>query len=111
MLPGVCFCHCITQYCSLACVSASCCQIRYHPAAQKSGQVLTLILMTVGWCMYVCAGTFTANIGACVLDYIMKVLLLFHSLDTAQGALLAAVITGVGGCLSTVSTWVVEVGV
>lgn len=46
-----------------------------------------------------------------MLDYIMKVLLLFHSLDTAQGALLAAVITGVGGCLSTVSTWVVEVGV
>jgi hypothetical protein len=41
----------------------------------------------------------------------MKVLLLFHGLGTVQGALLAAVVTGVGGCLSTVSTWVVEVSV
>ena len=55
------------------------------------------------------AGTFTANIAACVIDYVMKVVLVLHPVDSVSAAVLAGVVGGVGGCLSTVSTWVVEV--
>lgn len=54
-------------------------------------------------------GTFAANITACVIDYVMKVVPVWHPLDTVSTAVLAGVVGGVGGCLSTVSTWVVEV--
>lgn len=55
-------------------------------------------------------GTFAANITACVIDYVMKVVPVRHPLDSVSLAVLAGVVGGVGGCLSTVSTWVVEVG-
>lgn len=54
-------------------------------------------------------GTFTANMVACIIDYVMKCIPVRHPLDGASAAVLAGVIGGVGGCLSTVSTWVVEV--
>lgn len=55
------------------------------------------------------AGTFTANISACVLDYVMKASLVRAPVDSVSVAVMTGVISGVGGCLSTVSTWVVEV--
>jgi fluoride ion exporter CrcB/FEX len=54
-------------------------------------------------------GTFAANVGACVLDFTMKAVGVRVPLGTLQAAVVSAVVTGVGGCLSTVSTWVVEV--
>ena len=54
-------------------------------------------------------GTFAANMAACVIDYVMKVIPVRHPLDSVSAAVLAGVVGGVGGCLSTVSTWVVEV--
>jgi fluoride ion exporter CrcB/FEX len=54
-------------------------------------------------------GTFAANIAACVIDYVMKVVPVRQPLDSVSLAVLAGVVGGVGGCLSTVSTWVVEV--
>jgi fluoride ion exporter CrcB/FEX len=55
-------------------------------------------------------GTFAANMAACVIDYVMKALLVRHAMgDAVSPAVLAGVVGGVGGCLSTVSTWVVEV--
>lgn len=39
----------------------------------------------------------------------MKVVPVLHPLDRTSAAVLAGVVGGVGGCLSTVSTWVVEV--
>ena len=57
-------------------------------------------------------GTFAANMGACIMDYVCKVLSKpVVTKDDAARAVLAGVIGGFGGCLSTVSTWVVEVGV
>lgn len=55
-------------------------------------------------------GTFTANISACVLDYVMRASLVRAPLNMVSVAIMGGVISGVGGCLSTVSTWVVEVG-
>lgn len=55
-------------------------------------------------------GTFTANISACMLDYAVKAALARATLDAVSTALLSGVVSGIGGCLSTVSTWVVEVG-
>lgn len=38
-----------------------------------------------------------------------QAVLVRHPMDRVSAAVLAGVIGGVGGCLSTVSTWVVEV--
>lgn len=56
-------------------------------------------------------GTFIANIAACVVDYVMKVVPVRVPLERwdVSSAVLLGVVAGVGGCLSTVSTWVVEV--
>jgi len=56
------------------------------------------------------AGTFAANMGACVLDFVMTSLLLrVTRLTSLQTAILTGIVVGIGGCLSTVSTWVVEI--
>jgi fluoride ion exporter CrcB/FEX len=56
------------------------------------------------------AGTFAANMAACVLDYVIKAAeARAQGLNALQLAILNGAVSGVGGCLSTVSTWVVEV--
>jgi fluoride ion exporter CrcB/FEX len=56
------------------------------------------------------AGTFAANLAACVLDYVIKAAeARAQGLGAVQLAILNGAVSGVGGCLSTVSTWVVEV--
>lgn len=53
-------------------------------------------------------GTFAANVSACALDYACKAGELPLPAGGWGRALLSAVVSGVGGTLSTVSTWVVE---
>ncbi|KAG2431929.1 hypothetical protein HYH02_013148 [Chlamydomonas schloesseri] len=55
-------------------------------------------------------GTFAANLAACLLNFTNEALLfrLGGSLTDLQAVVLQALMTGTAGCLSTVSTWVVE---
>ena len=55
-------------------------------------------------------GTWTANQLACLLDFALAALLLRGGSQLSEAAvhIVHAVILGVGGCLSTVSTGVVE---
>lgn len=53
-------------------------------------------------------GTWTANISACVIDFICSSVLARVSLTSLQVSLLNSIITGISGSLSTVSTWVTE---
>ena len=65
------------------------------------------------------AGTLVANVVACVADFVAAVLSVrgglalgsagYPSLMLLLDQPLRATVTGFGGCLSTVSTWVVEV--
>ncbi|KAF8064606.1 HEBP2 [Scenedesmus sp. PABB004] len=55
------------------------------------------------------AGTFAANMAACVMDYAVRAAEARLALGPLQTAALGGVMTGVGGCLSTVSTWVAEI--
>ncbi|WIA18835.1 hypothetical protein OEZ85_003514 [Tetradesmus obliquus] len=56
------------------------------------------------------AGTFAANMAACVLDYVIRAAQArVQGLDAVQLAVLNGMVSGIGGCLSTVSTWVVEI--
>jgi fluoride ion exporter CrcB/FEX len=56
------------------------------------------------------AGTFAANMAACVLDYVIRAAeARVQGLSAVQLAVLNGAVSGIGGCLSTVSTWVVEV--
>ena len=56
-------------------------------------------------------GTFLANQLACVIDFNIALLLVrLTGLSLTQEAVMKGLITGMNGCLSTVSTWVVEVG-
>lgn len=55
-------------------------------------------------------GTFTANIAAVVLDTAIGAAILVHTnTSTTARIFLDAIITGIGGALSTVSTWMVEI--
>lgn len=53
-------------------------------------------------------GTWTANIAACIIDFICGSILARVSLTSLQSSLLNSIVTGISGSLSTVSTWVVE---
>ncbi len=54
-------------------------------------------------------GTWLANMGGCLLDYVMTLLQVrVAELGPNSSGVLSAVALGVGGSLSTVSTWVVE---
>uniref|UniRef100_A0A6U2FYI1 Fluoride ion transporter CrcB n=1 Tax=Chlamydomonas euryale TaxID=1486919 RepID=A0A6U2FYI1_9CHLO len=53
-------------------------------------------------------GTFFANMLACCVDYGLEVVMLRVPLTPLQRAVVLGVVTGTDGCLSTVSTWVVE---
>lgn len=57
-------------------------------------------------------GTLCANLLACMLDFGMAALLAKRGaqLTAVQTSAVTALVLGVGGCLSTVSTWVAEVG-
>lgn len=77
------------------------------------------------WCVSLCAtdlllqmpnslswfplGTFLANQMACVVDFVVWVIMLWAHLSSLQQSMLYGFVTGFSGCLSTVSTWVVEV--
>eukprot|EP00877_Chromochloris_zofingiensis_P006896 jgi/Chrzof1/245/Cz01g08180.t1 len=54
-------------------------------------------------------GTYTANMSACILDFCLKAAMVRVALSSLDSSVMAGFITGVGGSLSTVSTWVVEV--
>lgn len=54
-------------------------------------------------------GTLLANFLACALDAVLAALLARVALSADAGDVLRALITGAGGTLSTVSTWVGEV--
>lgn len=58
-------------------------------------------------------GTLCANLLACMLDFGMAALLAKRGsqLTFVQASVVSALVTGCGGCLSTVSTWVAEVSV
>lgn len=57
------------------------------------------------------AGTYAANTSACTLDFIVRAAEARVGVPAAStaSAALAGLVTGVGGSLSTVSTWVTEV--
>lgn len=60
---------------------------------------------------YVCWfpwGTFAANMLGCLLDLVVASVLLRQPSHPLGNALAQGLITGLGGCLSTVSTWTVE---
>lgn len=54
-------------------------------------------------------GTLVANVVACALDAVLAALLVRVSLSSSEEVVLRALITGTGGTLSTVSTWVGEI--
>ncbi|GIL58176.1 hypothetical protein Vafri_13024 [Volvox africanus] len=61
-----------------------------------------------GWLQY---GTFTANMLGCVLDFVCEALMfrLAGSLTNTQQMTLQGLMVGTAGCLTTVSTYVVEI--
>ncbi len=54
-------------------------------------------------------GTYAANVTACVLNFVVEALLLRAVYRPVSRSVLQGIMTGTSGCLSTVSTWVVEV--
>lgn len=54
-------------------------------------------------------GTWSANLLACAIDFGLQAIIVRVSIDPLQMVILKAIMTGINGSLSTVSTWVVEI--
>lgn len=78
------------------------CYVRYYLSRYNGA-------LAGGWKWFP-VGTYAANMLACVLDYVVKAIeVRVYGLDALQLAVLNGMMSGIGGSLSTVSTWVVEV--